>query len=302
MTTTPNRRADELTLLHHGGKGLIEGPRYDSRLGLVFSDARRGGVYALDDHGDVSVLWPHRRGIGGIALHAAGGMVVSGRNLAYRDAGGGDTVVLVEQSPEQGLAGFNDLTVDSRGRVYVGSVAEVAVDGRADDPDRKAGCLYLIGTDGTAEVVADDIQLSNGVGLSPDGGTLYMSDSARGHVLCWDVDADSGRLSARRVFHSLTAGLPDGLAVDEHGHVWVTAARAGQVLELTPDGVLVSTIEVPSPMVTSVVFGGEDLTRLFIVTGAESPEDPHDALILSLELSVRGMQVPRAETPTRVGP
>src|SRR3954470_14467574 len=81
------------------GYGLIEGPVWDPQRGLLFSDVLFGGVYALSRSGSVSTLFEHRRGIGGMALHTAGGLVVSGRNVSYKPFDGGPTVTLLDSDP-----------------------------------------------------------------------------------------------------------------------------------------------------------------------------------------------------------
>ena len=93
--------------------------------------------------------------------------------------------------------GYNDLTTDSAGRIYAGSLGSSPVfeDGR----DPAAGDLYLIDLDGSARVVAEDIRLTNGLGFSPDGGTLYHSDSTRQTVFQYSVE-EGGSLGEKRPF------------------------------------------------------------------------------------------------------
>jgi xylono-1,5-lactonase len=293
----PPRIAAELDVRHVAGKGLLEGPRYVPGVGLVFADARLGGVQALSDTGELTTVWPHRRGIGGIAPHAAGGYVVTGRNLAYK-RGNAPTVVLHDQDPAVGVVGFNDLTVDAAGRIYIGSLAEVGIDGRSEQGTRRPGSLFLVDVDGSARVVAEDIMLANGVGLAPDGSRLYLSDSARRVIFTWQVDGADGTLTGRRVLAAFDTGLPDGLAVSADGDLWIAAARAGQVRRLSPDGTEVAVIDLPQPLVTSLVFGGPDRHTLYIVTGADGPDDPCDATIFAVVVDVPGAPLPAARTPT----
>ena len=99
------------------GYGLLEGPRVDDTDNLYFSDVTNGGVYCRAPGGELSTVVPRRRGVGGIALHAAGGLVISGKNVCHvKD---GTTRILFQRDD---IPGFNDLFTDSQGRVLVGSL------------------------------------------------------------------------------------------------------------------------------------------------------------------------------------
>src|ERR1700754_2190602 len=110
------------------GHGLLEGPVYHPRRGLLASDATNGGVWQWDvgRGAAATCVVPHRTGIGGIALPADEGAVIPGRNVTYKrfsDAAPSphaDAQVLIDRDPANGVIGFNDITVDPRGRVFVG--------------------------------------------------------------------------------------------------------------------------------------------------------------------------------------
>jgi len=274
------------------GYGLVEGPIWDHARGLIFSDVLAGGVFCLDTAGRVSVLFEHRKGIGGMALHQDGGLIVSGRNVSFKPFDGGPTRVLLDRDPDAGNVGYNDLTTDSAGRIYVGSLGSSPVfeDGRAP----AAGDLYLIDLDGSARKVAKDIRLTNGLGFSPDGRTLYHSDSLRRTVLSYAV-AEDGSLGEKTSFHTHEQGVPDGLAVAEDGSVWVALAGGGQGVDVVaPDGQLMRHVAIPDPMCTSVCFGGEDLRDLYIVSGSDdAPSDRHGA-VYRYRADVAGLPVATA--------
>ena len=99
------------------GYGLIEGPVWDPTRGLYFSDVFNGGVWLLDRSDKVSQVVPKRRGIGGMALHAAGGLVVGGRDIAYVRLADCATQSLLALDAIPGATGFNDLTADRGGRI-----------------------------------------------------------------------------------------------------------------------------------------------------------------------------------------
>src|SRR5262249_31590043 len=105
------------------GYGLIEGPVWDPARGLYFSDVLNGGVHLLDRDGSISLVVPKRRGMGGMALHAGGGLVVGGRDIAHVATAEGATRTLLSLEAIPGATGFNDLVTDQAGRVYVGSLA-----------------------------------------------------------------------------------------------------------------------------------------------------------------------------------
>ncbi|MEZ5596325.1 MAG: SMP-30/gluconolactonase/LRE family protein [Pseudomonadales bacterium] len=159
-----------------------------------------------------------------MSWHEAGGLIVSGRNIAFKPLPAGETVTLLDRDADHGLVGFNDITTDAAGRIYAGGLGSSPV--FEDGLGPRAGDLYLIDLDGSARVVGTDVRLTNGLGFSPDGRTLYHSDSGRRTVNCYAVQAD-GSLGPKSVFVSVDAGIPDGLVVSEDGAVWVTLADGG---------------------------------------------------------------------------
>jgi gluconolactonase len=275
------------------GYGLIEGPVWDPARGLIFSDVLNGGVYCLDRSGRVGAVVEHRRGIGGIALYEDRGLIVSGRNVAYKGPAAHETAVVLDRDEQLGIVGFNDLTTDRRGRIYVGSLCSSPFD-PAQQQSPRPGWLHVIDIDGSSRRIADGIQLSNGLGFSPDGGRLYHSDSRANIVGVYDVRPD-GSVGPRRTLARVDEGIPDGLAVSEDGAVWVAAARGSAVIVFEPDGHERERIRCPLPMVTSVCFGGDDLRDLYIVTGTEGADRDDAGSIFTLRVAVPGLPVSPAQ-------
>src|ERR1700744_805116 len=116
------------------GYGLVEGPVWDDAKGLYFSDVRNGGVRLLSPGGEVTDALPKRRGVGGMALHESGGIVMGGRDISFvsLDERPGERLLAPDQVP--GAIGFNDLTTDQHGRIYVGSLAFVVFGGGEPKP------------------------------------------------------------------------------------------------------------------------------------------------------------------------
>ena len=238
------------------GFGLLEAPRADAAGNVYFSDVTQGGVHRLAADGGCSTVVPKRRGIGGLVLHADGGVVVSGRDVVHvRD---GVTRLLLRVD---GVVGFNDLTTDAAGRVFVGSLRSDAT----ETGPRIPGELWRIDDAERAVEVYRDIEFANGLGFSPDGRTLYHSNYSVGVVLAHDVAPD-GTAANRRVFARLPRGEPDGLAVDEAGGVWVALGSGAALARFTPDGKLDRTLDVPASFVASLCFGGADRRDVWIAT------------------------------------
>ncbi len=249
------------------GYGLVEGPRSDGD-GVLFSDVTNGGVHRWSPAGVETVL-PRRRGIGGLVRHADGGVVVTGRDVSH-----GERVVLA--APD-GVAGFNDLVTDDDGAVLAGALRFNPMAGESPAP----GEVWRIppGGGGDAAPLLPDVLWANGLGLSPAGDVVYLSDYAAGEVLAYDADGAN-----RRVFATVPRGRPDGLAVDVEGGVWVALGDGAGIARFAPAGSVEALLDVPAEFVSSVAFAGEAL--LVATVGA----------LLRTTVGVRGRPVPPART------
>jgi len=266
------------------GYGLIEGPRVDGAGNLYFSDVTNGGVFRRGPSGEIDTVVPKRRGVGGIALHAEGGIVISGKNICH--AKDGATRVLFARDD---VPGFNDLFTDAQGRVYTGSMLSSPFG--AGDGERKLGDCYRIDGEGRAAVLYDGVSLTNGIGFSPDGRRIYHSDSARGLVLVHELD-ESGRATPLTPIR--VEGGPDGLAVDAEGGVWVALYQAGAVARFEPDGSPDRRIALPAKAVTSLCFGGADLRDLYAVSADNTDDPARGGSIFRTRSDVAGLPAPLA--------
>jgi len=157
---------------------------------------------------------------------------------------------------------YNDAAADSRHRLWIGTAEEAEKNPTA--------VLYSVEPNGASRVADGGFTVCNGPAFSPDGSTMYFSDTSAGRILAYHVDGD-GSLLERRVFASIPEkdGYPDGLAVDSEGGVWVAHWGGSQVSRWSSDGVKSGSVRVPTPNVTSLAFAGAGLTQLFITTASE---------------------------------
>jgi len=275
------------------GYGLLEGPRVDEQNRLYFSDIPNGGVYRRNPDGRVETLIPKRRGVGGIALNEPGGLVVSGRCLTVWDETTGKSRDVFSSWDGKPLMGLNDLTPDDKGSIFTGSLN---FDPLARDSKPSPGSLFRIDPDGTVTKLWDGIEVTNGLGFSPDRKLLYHCDSNTSAVWVYDVMPDRS-VKDRRVFAKLPEGMPDGMAVDAEGGVWVAVVITGGVVRFKPNGTLDRRLEIPARMVTSLVFGGRDLQDLYIVTADNTEDKDKKGTIFRTRSDIPGLPVPKARFP-----
>jgi D-xylonolactonase len=259
-----------LELLHEGA-GLFEGPLWDAGTNsLLFTDASGGGVWSLDP-GLVSTgnpalcVVPHRKGVGGLAAHAAGGLVMPGKDVIWRH--GERRATLIANDPAWGLNRFNDITTDSLGRIYAG-----ALDYDPLQPDKPCnpGKLFVVDLDGSVREVDDGLGVPNGIATSPDGKLLYLADTSERAIWVYDVDAQ-GDLSGKRRFGEFGDGEPDGLAVAVDGSVWVAVRSPGSI-GVFANGQRIKQFDIHSHP-TSLCFGGANMRDLYMTTAGGTDKE-----------------------------
>ena len=165
---------------------------------------------------------------------------------------------------------FNDGKCDTMGRLWTGTMGSETSPGVLK-PEQ--GSLYKF--DGHRVVHQDSkITLSNGITWSLDQKTMYYVDSGKRHVYGYDFDLANGQISNRRVVFDFASNadicdeeLPDGMTIDENGNLWVASFFGGRVLHIDPrTSTLIDYIRLPAEQITSLCFGGEDMTTMYITS------------------------------------
>ena len=263
--------------------GLLEGPCFGAGGEAVYSDVLAGGMWSCGADGEVHELLGRRRGIGGIVEHADGGWVLSGRSIVHLTGDGEQREIL----SGDGVCGYNDLGVAVDGELLAGALHYRPL---AAEPPRQ-GRLLAVAADGRVQVLSDEVTWPNGIGVSPDGQTVYLSDYAHRVVLA--ISRAGGR--ARR-FCSMPRGSADGLAVDAEGGVWVALGDGGGIARFLPDGELQEIVPLPAGFVSSLCFGGPDMCDVLISTADNQVQPELGGTLLTARSEVPGL----ALTPARV--
>ncbi len=242
---------------------LGEGPRWDAATGrLLWVDIEAGALHLFDPAGgdDRAILLGNR--VGAAPPTRAGGVVVAlADRLAVVDLEDESMLTLVEIPHGEGMR-LNDGACDPAGRFWVGSMALDYAPG--------AGALYRYSSDGGLDRVLGDVTLSNGLGWSPDGGTMYYIDSMAYRVDAFDYDLSTGAISGRRplIVIERGTGIPDGLAVDDDGGIWVALWGRAAIRRYAPDGELDRVLDVPADNVTACCFGGDSGRSLYVTSAS----------------------------------
>jgi sugar lactone lactonase YvrE len=185
---------------------------------------------------------------------------------------------------------MNDGKADSAGRLWVGTMG-------IDDPQPE-GTLYRLDNDWAVHAKIEGLTIPNGIGWSPDGSTMYFTDTTWGRIDSFSYDCSTGELGNRRTFVEIpsAAGQPDGLTVDEDGCVWVGLWYGAAVHRYAPTGRLDTIVRIPALQATSCVFGGTDRQDLFItsaslrLTAQENSDHPRSGRVFTCRPGAIGVR------------
>ncbi|MBL8345934.1 MAG: SMP-30/gluconolactonase/LRE family protein [Rubrivivax sp.] len=260
----------------HTGCRWAEGPAwFAAGRYLVWSDIPNDRMLRWDDtDGSVSVFRQPAMNTNGHTADREGRLVSCehrGRCIS-RTGFDGRREVLADRHEGRCFNSPNDVVVKSDGSIWFTDPSYgIDSDYEGDAAPSEIGASHVYRLDpasGRVEIVADDFVQPNGLAFSPDETLLYIVDTglthrAGGphHVRRFSVGADGRTLSGGEVFATCPAGLYDGLRVDVHGNVWLSAGDG--VHCHAPDGTLLGKIRVPET-VANLCFGGAKLNRLFI--------------------------------------
>lgn len=234
--------------------------------------------------------------IGGIALAADGSMRVFAETGLFRlDADSGDFTFMSAPPGLPSTHRFNDVTVDPHGRLVAGTMR------KSQFGAEPTGVLYVV-EGATWRPLLDGFLTVNGLAFSPDGRTLYVSDSHPSTCTIWcaDYDPETATLARRRTLVEMSgfAGRPDGAVIDADGGYLIAGVGGGCLYRFDPAGRLTERHDLPVERPTKPAFGGPARDQIFVTSMSVNLSRP-DALgmagaLLHSDIKARGWPVPLA--------
>jgi len=249
-----------------------EGPVWDPRIGaLVWVDITGNVVHTTDPATGETTTRDLGRSVGVVLPRASGGYVAALQDGFYALPDGGEPELIAPVEADDPSTRMNDGEIDPQGRFWAGTMGWEAEPG--------AGALYRLDPDGHVTKMVDGVTISNGLGWSPDGATMYYVDTVTTRIDQFDFDPTSGDIANRREFVTIRhgGGRPDGLTVDAEGAVWVATWPGYGVHRYLPDGTLDAIIPLPVSNVSSIELGGPDMRDAWITTAWELLSDKEHA-------------------------
>lgn len=266
---------------------------------LYWVDIPGRRLHRFDPRAGTHRSWDWHTEPGCVVPLSGGGLVIALRDGLWRfDVVSGERQRIEAAPYDPASQRFNDGKADPQGRLWLGTVHE------AREPLAALYCRVHAGL----HRVVDGATTSNGLAWSPDGRTMYWSDTPRHEVEAFDFDPATGMLSRRRVFARFApradaqpleryGGRPDGAAVDVEGAYWVAMYEGARLLRLSPKGDLLREIRLPVRCPTMPCFGGPDLKTLYLTTSRfkrpddELARDGAAGCVLRLRVEVAGLPV-----------
>jgi sugar lactone lactonase YvrE len=276
-----------------------EGPLWSARENRWYwVDIPARKIWSLDASSGATRFWSTPEMPACLALTTNGGMIAGMETGVFEvTLGEGESASIGFLAAPAGIKPgmrFNDGRCDRQGRFWSGTMV-------MDNPNGTPnGHLYRYGSaDGMSAPIVSNLVTQNGLAWSPDGRTMYLSDSHASSQLIWafDYDGATGTPTNRRVFVDLKQypGRPDGAAMDADGCYWICGNDAGVIHRFTPEGKLDRSITVPMAKPSMCAFGGPGLDQLLVASiaaGAPAGDALAGATVI-VNVGVQGF----AETP-----
>jgi sugar lactone lactonase YvrE len=275
-----------------------ECPFWDTATGSLFwVDIRRPSLNQQAANGARLASWPLPDPVGAFALleGESRALVALASGLAILDLATGCLLSLTDPEPDRPHNRLNEGKVSPCGRWFVFGSMD-------DRPDKQAtGALYCMGIDGSVRRLVDRLIVANGLAWSPDGDTLFYSDSRTATIRSAPWNAADGSIGAARPFARVTEaeGRPDGAAMDAEGCYWSAGVSAGCLNRFSPDGRIIEKIMLPVRAPTMPAFGPPGQGVIYVTSHRRIADPgPDDGAIVVIPATAVGLPQRRFALPS----
>jgi sugar lactone lactonase YvrE len=252
---------------------------------LYYVDIEGHRVHRFRPADGVETSWDVGQRVGTVVPRESGGLVIAGdHGLAFLDEETGIVTAIADPEADKPDNRFNDGKCSPDGRFFAGTISLVKRTGDAR--------LYRLDPDLSLHEAFGPVTNSNGIVWTADGSTVFYIDTPRAEVLAFDYDAGHLRNLRTAFSTAAIAASPDGMAIDENGHLWIAFCHGACVVCFDPaTGTILQRIEIPCLETTACAFGGPDLADLYITTGVHKSvvEEHAGRLFVVRGLGVKGL-------------
>jgi len=253
---------------------------------LYYVDIERHEVHRFDPATGEEKSWNVGERVGTVVPRESGGLVIAGDNgFKFLDEETGQLTPIGDPEPDKKPDNrFNDGKCSPDGRFFAGTISLVKKTGDAK--------LYRLDPDLTLHEAFGPVTNSNGIVWSLDGKTVYYIDTPKREVLAFDYEDGHLRNLRSVISTAHIDASPDGMTIDENGHLWVAFCHGACVVDFDPEtGEEMRRIDLPCAETTACAFGGPDLAELYVTTGLnKGGDEEHDGrLFVIRDLGVRGV-------------
>ncbi|MDO9215889.1 MAG: SMP-30/gluconolactonase/LRE family protein [Lacisediminimonas sp.] len=288
-------RVEELTCVLQVPALIGECPRWHpEQRRLYWVDIMEPSLNCFDPATGSNTKWKMPERIGCFGFRRDGGLIAGMQSGIFMIDLEPELVLtkVFDFEPNNPETRFNDGRIDPGGRFWAGTVIE--------SMDKRVGALFRFDPNGNCTRMVDGLICSNGLAFSPDGKTMYHSDSRQDYVWAWDFDQHTGDITNQRVFLQIDIqeGRPDGAAVDSEGYYWICHVGGWHIARYTPEGKIDRVIGLPAQRPTMCAFGGDDLKTLYVTT-ARNPlsattlaKQPLAGSLFAMRVDVPGLPEP----------
>ncbi|MFA9459142.1 SMP-30/gluconolactonase/LRE family protein [Halalkalibacter sp. AB-rgal2] len=275
---------------------LGESPSWDEKLQVLYwvdIIEKKCFIYDPSNHHQKTLQLGQM--VGAVAPNESGGLITALESGFYFYNSEANTTEFIS-NPEEGINEnrFNDGKCDPAGRFWAGTMSLKG--------HKEKGALYCLEPNLSSTKKLDHISISNGLAWSPDNQYMYYIDTPTQRVVRFNYDITNGQVTNQTEIITIekSTGSPDGMTIDQEGMLWIAHWGGAKISRWNPtSGEHLLDIPIPALNVTSCVFGGQDLTDLYITTARMNDEQyEHAGGLFRIKTNIQGSPTHRFKKNT----